>query len=367
MAPRILVAGNCHAQYFGAALRALTDLDVKVLGRPFEGPVHFNAVLPDMIDTKSGLEWFKSSPEIPIMLLQTTPMTKEGLSERLTATGFRHHTVRFPFIRYAALDVRSIPEGPDGDRAVRRALRLDTIFNESSMLSAGLAPEGLQKVRQALSMEPSFYMNSHYTGAIYAEIFAFMENSELAYLMGSETFKRFIDGVRLDIGVSHLLGPMPHPRIMEAMDLKWSLNDLIKTRYNQTLHVPARLNNKGQSNNGVVDFSIFRLHYNQFNKSKNRRHLRMCLKLYKENRFFLNWTPYLADIFMDIGRPLCAAIILLHRMAWDNARGSSFSLVLTRLPALARFPSIRPLFEKYAQQYPDSQIPLANACLKQLG
>ncbi len=114
MPARILLNGNCNAQYLGAALAALTDLDVKVAGIRFDGPIHFKGTLAPCEPLKSALTWFCQPGSQRILITLTTPISRYDLSDKLYAQGVDHHHVTFPFIRFSALDIREVEDGPAG-------------------------------------------------------------------------------------------------------------------------------------------------------------------------------------------------------------------------------------------------------------
>jgi len=368
MAGRVLVFGNCHAQYLGAALKANTDLEVVVAGKLFEGPIHFDMVQPNMMLLPDALEWVKASPEKPILVYQATPQRRYDLSARLEKDGLQHDVVKLPYVKFDVLEVRK-QDDPEVEKSlVKRAMRADRVFNELSIIGADGKPEDvLPAMKAVLAAAPNSYSNNHFTGAVFAELFAFMRGTPLAEAMGGDAvFEAFLDKVRGDKGVSHLLGTTPPPAVAEALGLKWNLGALAGTRYHE-LQKAGRVKNMTTSSTGVVDFTVFRILVNEYKKTGKIRHLRLILELYKDRRFYLAWANYLADQFIERGRPARAAVILLNRLEWDDTRGSAFSQVLARLLPLSRSEKARQVFEIYAAAYPESNIPLARDCIQRLG
>src|SRR5215831_7657603 len=69
IAMRLLVVGNCHAQYLGAALRSIPGLDARVIGKSYVGPIHFQRTLPRMTTTGEARDWLQPGD---LMLRQIT-------------------------------------------------------------------------------------------------------------------------------------------------------------------------------------------------------------------------------------------------------------------------------------------------------
>ncbi len=352
---RVLILGNCHAQYLGAALRLAPNVDVKVVGKPFEGPVHVKGVLPSMIDLKSGFEWIAGSPQRPVVISQTTPKGRDGFSEKLNARGVENTAAYFPFIRFGVLDLNVVQDGPEGERLIKRTIRKDRIFNELSVIAAGGTGDDLDYIERGLVEEPAFYMNSHYTGAVYARIFGLLRRSALAEALGYAEFDAFIHRVSQDPGIGHLLGPLPHVRVMESLGIKWSFADAVRTA-GRCLAGPNPGAHDVIRGNGVVSFALFRSHYKIATDQNSLRSLNICIRIYRSNRFYLRWSDLLAIALFRRNKPMLATIVLLHRMAWDDARGSMFEVALRHVRAMSRSEHALRVIDRYAERYPDSNI-----------
>ena len=89
------------------------------------------------------------------------------------------------------------------------------------------------------------------------------------------------------------------------------------------------------------------------------------MQLYKRRRHLI-WTTFLVDTLLERRRPLLAALVMTHRLAWDDARGSTLALVLARLQGLRRSRAARRLFASAAKLSDSRSLQLADACLRRM-
>ncbi len=137
MSSIILIIGACHAHYYAAAFRHCGFSNVKALGTPFGGPIHFRSTLPDLMSKRSAESWFREGGEgRNLVLLQTTASAskRDAIYEDFRQTGVEHTLIRFPFIRFSLFELQGIAEGAGGERKVSRAIRSDRLFNQLALV-----------------------------------------------------------------------------------------------------------------------------------------------------------------------------------------------------------------------------------------
>ncbi len=98
------------------------------------------------------------------------------------------------------------------------ALKTDRIFNEMSLIRAKMKASHLALIQKVVAEAPNHYMNSHFTGSVFSVIFEQMRGSALAEVMGEDRFDAFVEAVRQDAGIGHILAP---PHIRESW-LRWA-------------------------------------------------------------------------------------------------------------------------------------------------
>jgi hypothetical protein len=229
-----------------------------------------------------------------------------------------------------------------------------------SMMRAKMDVSRLASIRNAVAEAPNHYMNSHFTGSVFSVIFKQMKGSALEKVMGEDRFDAFLDGVRQDVGIAHILGSPPHPRIMAAMGMTYSVPDLVRACWRDvtTANSPGTM---PLPQNGVVAFALFRTAYSHYLKTGNRRSLLVCLRLYRQQKFYLRWADLLAQELVGQGKPRLAAIVLMQRLAWEDSRGSMLAIARKHAEAIAASPAARAVVRDYAACYPNSSVPVFQA------
>lgn len=352
---RILIRGNCHAQYLGAALKAATGHQVRVAGRPYDGPIHFGGVTADYTDLHSGIRWIREADEQPIFIVQATP-GKHYLSEKWLSMGIEHDLVKMPFVRFGAFDLTNLPDTRDADRIVRLEVRRDRIFNEMGAIAAGRDVADVDYVMEGLRAVPSFYSHSHYTGEVFSRIFSLMRGSALDLSLGDGGFEAFLSAVRKDAGVGHLMRPLPDVRVMAAMGIQWTASDLAAI-------AQASENRSGTkiqvSDNGVVAFALFEQKFRSYRATQKIADLSACMQLYKANKFYLRWASNIVGALVARNKLTLAAIVLFHRLAFDDSRGRTLGVALPHLQKLSTSAGARGVAERYAQACPETSAAFA--------
>lgn len=357
---RILVRGNCHAQYLGAALKALTGHQVRVAGRPYDGPIHFGGVTADYTDLHSGIHWIREANEQPIFIVQATP-GKHYLSEKWLSMGIRHDLVKMPFVRFGAFDLINLPDTIDADRTVRLEVRRDRIFNEMGALAAGCDVSVVDHVMEGLRAAPSFYSHSHYTGEVFSRIFSLMRGSALDASLGEDGFEAFLSAVRKDSGVGHLMRPLPDARVMAAMGMRWTAADLVSMAAASENRSGTRIQ---VSDNGVVAFALFDQKLRSYRATHNIADLSTCMQLYKANKFYLRWAGNIVAALVARGKLTLAAIVLFHRLAFDDSRGRTLGVALPHLQKLSTSAGARRIADRYAEAYPETSAVFAREIMQ---
>jgi hypothetical protein len=192
LAVKLLITGNCHAQYLGAALRTVPGLKVAVLGKAYIGPIHFNRSLPRLVGHQAAKRWLR---EGDLVLQQVT--------------GGRAHWAEFSapagvsVVPYPYFEVRSrfgLDERIDMDRAFAQA---------------ELDPE---PVRQALQRPASVYHYSKFAGDVFATLL-----EGLAPRLPFES-SDVMAALRADRGIAHDPEPslLAEPASSELVDhVRW--------------------------------------------------------------------------------------------------------------------------------------------------
>ena len=357
---RILIRGNCHAQYLGAALKATTKHEVRVAGLPYDGPIHFGGVTADYTNLNAGLRWIREAGERPIFIVQATP-GKHYLSEKWLSMGIEHDLVKMPFVRFGAFELSDLPEGSEADRTIRLEVRKDRIFNEMGVIASGRDSSDVDYIMDGFREEPSFYSHSHYTGKVFERLFSLMRGSELDESLGEGGFDNFLSAVGRDAGVGHLMRPLPDRRVMAAMGMKWSAEDLSEQvaeagqRNGTTIRLPG---------NGVVAYALFDRTFSSYRRTKNIADLLTCVQLYKDNKFYLRWSSNIVGALMTRGKFMHAAVVLLHRLAFDDSRGRTLGIALPHLQKLSGSASALRVADRYAAAYPDSSAVFAREIMQ---
>jgi len=347
---RILIRGNCHAQYLGAALKATTKHEVRVAGLPYDGPIHFGGVTADYTNLNAGLRWIREAGERPIFIVQATP-GKHYLSEKWLSMGIEHDLVKMPFVRFGAFELSDLPEDSEADRTIRLEVRKDRIFNEMGVIASGRDSSDVDYIMDGFREEPSFYSHSHYTGKVF----------ELDESLGEGGFDNFLSAVGRDAGVGHLMRPLPDRRVMAAMGMKWSAEDLSEQvaeagqRNGTTIRLPG---------NGVVAYALFDRTFSSYRRTKNIADLLTCVQLYKDNKFYLRWSSNIVGALMTRGKFMHAAVVLFHRLAFDDSRGRTLGIALPHLQKLSGSASALRVADRYAAAYPDSSAVFAREIMQ---
>src|SRR5437773_5736590 len=139
MNTRILVIGNCHAQYIAAALSAVGEVEVAVIGRPFAGPVMFKGKRPTFITGLESHAWLLSATK-GVVLTQAAIRTHYALHSRL-ARDKSYPLIKVPFVKFEAPFTDA---DPGGDRR----------HNETCFEAAGASRCGLDDIEHLIETRP---------------------------------------------------------------------------------------------------------------------------------------------------------------------------------------------------------------------
>jgi len=357
---RILIRGNCHAQFLGAALKALTKHEVRVAGLPYDGPIHFGGAMADYTDLTQGLDWIREADERPIFIVQATP-GKHYLSEKWLAMGVDHELVKMPFIRLGAFELNNLPDTEDAARKIRLEVRKDRIFNEMSAVAAGRDAKDIDYVLEAFQSSPEFYSHSHYTGKVFARLFSLMRGSALDKALGEGGFDAFLDSVSRDAGVGHLMRPLPDPRVMQSMGMTWTTADLSADVIAADHKMKTE---RANPESGVVAFALFDHAFKAYRDTRSVSDILTCVRLYKAKKFYLRWANNIVGALISRGKLMHAAVILFHRLAFDDSRGMTLRIALPHLYGLSASAAARRVADRYAEAYPNSSAVFAREIMQ---
>jgi hypothetical protein len=302
---RLLVVGNCHAQYLGAALRTVPDLDVRVIGKSYIGPIHFQRTLPRMTTAHEAREWLQPDD---LMLRQITAHPKWAKFKPPVAV----ETVNFPYFE--------VPE-PFG-----LAPWFDPI---EAFAKAGLDPE---PVFARLGEPGAVMYYNKFSGAVFAELLAAL-TPRLAHRLPEPDLALLAERMRGDRGIAH----DPHP-------------STVSKRNGPEMRQQA----------------IWANQLREYKQTGSRKALINCLRVYRP-RLYASWAIELCNALVNHRRTYLATVLLTSRIAFEDARGRLFAYALGLSWYIRESYDAFRALERAAAKWPDTRIPFLLEAVKQIG
>ncbi len=299
----ILVFGNCHAQYLGAALASLPGAEVQVVGNAYIGPVHFNWTLPRMISPEEGRNW-----KGDLVLMQVTNNDRWMVMQPPSSV----ETVLFPYFE-------------------RRAqFGLAERFDQAKTFArAGFDPGPIEAALQT----PGAVMHyNKFSGAVLAEVLQGLTPALQTHLSAT-ALAGLVGRMKADRGLAF----DPHPSLLGPH----ATGELAE----QTEWVEALQEHRNTGSPAM---------------------LRRCISLYRP-RLFTIWALRLIDALMARRKARLATILLCSRMAYEDARGRVFAHALRYSLTIRESYDAYRVLEEAAQQHPDTNLPLLFECVRRLG
>jgi hypothetical protein len=301
---RVLLVGNCHAQYLGAALSTLPGAEVRVVGEPYVGPVHFAGVLPGMVTRAEGRDWL---PDGGLFLRQVTDNQRWG---EIALPSAPAETIRFPYFE------------------TRSRFGLEERFDlDAAFRAAGLDPSG---VRRALEAPGAVMGYNKFSGLVFAELLEALR-PRLEPHLGDVS--DLVQRVRTDRGLAH----DPEPALLEA-----------------------------PSSPELAEQVRWRKSLRRYLRTGSRVEFIACLRLYRP-RLYASWTIAIAEALVERGRVYWATRLICWRIGLEDARGRLFAHALGMAWRIREnYDAFRAL-ERAALEMPDTNLPLLLSCVRRLG
>lgn len=366
MKHRIVILGNCHAQYLAAALtHCFPDLEIVAVGKLFDGPIHFRGTTANFIQISEVSSWLLDAPGKSIVFRQATPMSNTKFEERLVSLGADFDSVQFPYIEFRCLALNE--RSPNfGVPTIRAQIRADEISNKVCLTKSDM-PEALHEEFFAYVQErPCAYTPNHFDGALFSRIFSRINLDPLRKMVGDNRVDEFLESVRADVGISTKQSGIPVPAVRSEMKLGWA-QDLEKTAqahsrrpYDEFKKLDWSLDPK----NEYLYYVVWRMLIHAARRTKDASNIRKCMVLYTRDRRYVDWCKNLADWFLLQERPARAAIIIANRMMKDDTRGLLLRWTLENLKQFDKSPAAKAVFKRAAQKAPNSNARLVSEVLE---
>ena len=198
---RIAVIGNCHAQYFGAALATVPGVKVRTVGMAYPGPIGFGGILPKLVHGREVQAWLEAGGPT-LVLHQMAPGTRLDLYERITRER-PHPLLRFPYVKF---DAAVLARPTRADRAADRA------YNAAAFAAAGYPLAVLDRLERMVASEPVLFEYNHFSGAVFAVLFQAMIDAGLAEHAPRAALEALQGRMAADRGISHAISPVQQKR-----------------------------------------------------------------------------------------------------------------------------------------------------------
>jgi hypothetical protein len=304
---RVLVFGNCHGQYLGAALSTLPGADVIVCGKAYPGPVHFRGAFPRVRIGQQCREWFRGGDVIVRLVTgENTPVPIENWTSDEPGD-----VIAYPYV-----EVRErfgLPPKFDVIKGFERA-ELDP------------AP-----VLAALDEPGAVLHYNKFSGSVFAALLSGVA-PRLAPHFPDGAVDKLLGEMRQDLGISHDI----HPSLVYA-------------------GAPGEA---GERAKWVALLDAYR-------QTGSRSALVECFRMYRP-RLHVPWTIELATALIHRGRLPLAVRFLCARIALEDARGRLFGHALGwAVPIRENYDAYK-IVERAAARHPTTTLPTMLDCLRQI-
>lgn len=342
MTLRVAVIGNCHAQYFGAAVGTLPGIEVRTVGVAYPGPIAFEGKLPTCIPAKPIQAWLDEG-ESGLVLHQVTADSRLDLYNRIIGNRF-YPLFKFPYVEFHAV-ANGVNTAEDVDR--------DRAYNTGSFRAAGYDLAHLDRLETMVRDDPILFCYNHFGGAGFAVLFDAMIEAGLADYIPRADLEALRERMKLDRGISHM--------ISRAQRDRWP-SSLIKT-LDDPLAVWKAVRDGEVTE--ITAHSLWQATASKFNETGRSAYLGILIALYRRN-YYSNWLLGLIEVLMKKNRTLLVMIMLGPRIAWEDSRGVLFVEALKLARDIRRSAPAYAALRRLAAKYPESTLPLLLQCCQHI-
>jgi hypothetical protein len=339
---RVAVIGNCHAQYFGAALATVPGVKVRTVGLAYPGPIGFGGILPKLVHGREVQAWLEAGGPT-LVLHQIAPGTRLDLYERITRER-PHPLVRFPYVKFDAA-VMARPRRAD--------VAADRAYNSAAFEAAGYPLAVLDSLERMIASEPVLFEYNHFAGALFAVLFQAMIEAGLAQHAPRAALEALHERMAADRGISHAISPVQQKR--------W--RSPLVGRLNRPAEVWAEV--RARDLPDIEAHSLFAAAALRYRQGGRPACMGVLLTLYRR-RLHSTWADIIVDALAARGRIALAMIVLGRRIGWEDARGTLFTRALTLAAQIRKDPVAYDILRRFAARRPRSTLPLLLQCCDQI-
>jgi hypothetical protein len=303
---RLLVTGNCHAQYLGAALSTLPETEVVVWGLPYPGPIHFQGAIARMLPGPAARVWMRGGA---VVLRQVTYLIPPPIEEMGAST---LDQILYPYFEHRG----------------RFGAGSSHFTNEQAFEIAGLDPCPIV----ALMEKPGGAMGyNKFSGEVFAQLLAQLAPA-LSRHTRPEPLLGLVDRMRADRGLAH----SPDPSLLVD-----------------------------PPNAELADQAEWGASMESYRRDGAPGAMARCIALYRPRRSTA-WAMEMSQTLIGRKRVDLATRLLCSHLAYEDARGRLFNHALRYcFEVRTNYAAFRVL-ERAAQAAPDSSLPLWLACVRRM-
>lgn len=342
MTLRIAVIGNCHAQYFGAALGTLPSVEVRTVGIPYPGPISFQSQLPTFIHGKHVQRWLDEG-ERGLVLQQVTAATRFDLYNRITSNR-AYPMVRFPYVKFHALVAgEPTPELIESDRE----------YNTASFAAAGYPIKHLERLESLARREFMLFEYNHFTGRGFSILFKAMMRAGLSEHLPGEALEALVRRMEVDSGISNTINAVQRTRYQSPLT----------RRMDEPLQVWREVRTEPPA--PIWAHGLFRAAASHYRESGRPAYMGILLRLYREHRY-QTWAEIIIEQLIEKGHAGLAMLVLGNRIGWEDARGYLLVRALKYVLEFRRSPMAYAALRRFAAKHPDTTLPLVLRCCEHI-
>jgi hypothetical protein len=338
MTLRLAIIGNCHAQYFGAALETLPGIEVRTVGLAYPGPINFERKLPTFIHSKHVQKWLDAG-EHGLILHQVTADTRLDLYDRITSNR-PYPLIRFPYVKFHALVA---------EKATPEAIETDRRYNAGSFLAAGYPMGDLDRLEALAQKAPILFEYNHFAGAGFAVLFDAIIRAGLEDYIPRADLDDLLQRMEKDRGISHSINPIQRARFRSPLSRR--MNEPVQV-WREALAEPV---------SPISAHSLFKTAAGHYRETGRAAYMGILLTLYRQ-QLHQTWAEIIVDLLVERKRVGLAMLILGRRMGWEDARGCLLAKALKLAVDIRRSPTAYSALHRFAAKYPDSTLPLLLQC-----
>lgn len=344
MTTRIVITGNCHAQYYAAALQSLGIAETRCVGRPFAGPIQFRGTTARFLQPSEVSEWLEqSNAHHRIIVRQTTPLGRYQDQDKKLNRIPGVKIVNIPYVKFETFLHRTGQEN-----SIRSLVRGDKIFNEMSLAKADIDRSAYDRLLSVVAQAPSLYTRNHFSGRLFAEL---LDISDFAAALPAGDYAQLVESIRSDAGISHDNSGVPSPECISAMNITWMGEHYAAAMEGLGKVTVADLAARPIAKTEALEFFLYahwRKLFHLAQKRGDRAALLKCLMIYRsENRFYRPWFRNIAELLLGKKKAGLAARLAADRMAQEDPRALFLEWALEHRPVLQASAAARGVFRLY--------------------